>query len=146
MHGNLEALNACLGHAGEPGAERFGFLGDLVGYGAGAREVVEVVARYAAAGAVVLKGNHDEAIEEGGGYFNDAACAALQWARETLTVEQKDFLASLPLIVRHETVCFARASAAAPNGAGIGIGVTSGAGLAYSFGGTLAGAASPLNI
>ena len=34
IHGNLEALNACLGHARERGAERFGFLGDLVGYGA----------------------------------------------------------------------------------------------------------------
>jgi hypothetical protein len=30
-HGNLEALNACLGHARERGAERFGFLGDTVG-------------------------------------------------------------------------------------------------------------------
>lgn len=114
IHGNLEALNACLGHARERGAERFAFLGDLVGYGADARGVVEIVARYAEGGAVVVKGNHDEAIEEGGGYFNDAARAALQWARETLTEEQKAFLASLPLIVRNETVCFVHASAAAP--------------------------------
>ena len=114
IHGNLEALNACLGHARERGAERFGFLGDLVGYGADARGVVDVVARYAAAGAVVLKGNHDEAIAKRGGYFNDAARAALQWARETLTQEQKDFLASLPLVVRDEKVCFVHASAAAP--------------------------------
>jgi diadenosine tetraphosphatase ApaH/serine/threonine PP2A family protein phosphatase len=114
IHGNLEALQACLVHARERGAERFGFLGDLVGYGADARGVVEIVAEYAAEGAVVLKGNHDEAIEEGGGYFNDAARAALQWARETLTEEQKAFLASLPLVVRDETVCFVHASAAAP--------------------------------
>src|SRR6202171_5231435 len=92
IHGNLEALNACLGHARERGAERFGFLGDLVGYGADARGVVEVVARYAAAGAVVLKGNHDEAIEGRGGHFNDAARAALRWAREALPLEQEDFL------------------------------------------------------
>ena len=114
VHGNLHALNACLDHARERGAERFGFLGDLVGYGADARGVVEIVARYAEAGAVVLKGNHDEAIEGGGGYFNDAARAALQWARETLTEEQKAFLAALPLVVRDETVCFVHASAAAP--------------------------------
>jgi diadenosine tetraphosphatase ApaH/serine/threonine PP2A family protein phosphatase len=114
IHGNLEALLACLGHARERDAERFGFLGDLVGYGADARAVVEIVAQYAADGAVVLKGNHDEAIEEGGGYFNDAARAALQWARETLTEEQRAFLASLPLVVRRETVCFVHASAAAP--------------------------------
>src|SRR5436305_3510965 len=42
-------------------SERFVFLGDLVGYGADAREVVEVVARYAADGALVIKGNHDRA-------------------------------------------------------------------------------------
>ena len=88
IHGNLEALNACLDHARQRGAERFGFLGDLVGYGADASGVVEVVARYAEAGAVVLKGNHDQAIEEGSGYFNEAARAALQWAREMYVLKQ----------------------------------------------------------
>ena len=34
VHGNLEALNACLKHAGEHGVGRYAFLGDLVGYGA----------------------------------------------------------------------------------------------------------------
>lgn len=50
----------------------FGVVGRSGGLCAGAREVVEVVAGYAVAGAVVLKGNHDGAIEGGGGYFNDA--------------------------------------------------------------------------
>ena len=50
VHANLEALNACLTHAKSRGAERFAFLGDLVGYGADARAVVEVVCRYAARG------------------------------------------------------------------------------------------------
>ena len=89
-------------------------LGDLVGYGADARGVVEVVARYAATGAVVLKGNHDEAIAKRGGYFNDAARAALEWSARDAHPKQKDFLASLPLVVRHDTVCFVHASAAAP--------------------------------
>jgi diadenosine tetraphosphatase ApaH/serine/threonine PP2A family protein phosphatase len=114
IHGNLEALNACLDHAKGRGAERFVFLGDLVGYGADARGVVEVVARYAAEGAVVLKGNHDEAVEHAAGYFNDAARAAIEWARETLTGEQRRFLASLPLVVRQGEVCYVHASAAAP--------------------------------
>jgi diadenosine tetraphosphatase ApaH/serine/threonine PP2A family protein phosphatase len=114
IHANLEALNACLAHARGQGAERFAFLGDLVGYGADARGVVEVVARYAADGAVVLKGNHDEAIEKDGGYFNNAARAAIQWARETLTQEQKQFLSSLPLIERQGEICYVHASAAVP--------------------------------
>ncbi len=114
IHGNLEALNACLSHARGRGATRFAFLGDLVGYGADARGVVEVVVRYAAEGAVVLKGNHDEAIEGSGGYFNEAARAAIEWARETLTPDQKRFLAALPLVVRQGEVCYVHASAAAP--------------------------------
>jgi diadenosine tetraphosphatase ApaH/serine/threonine PP2A family protein phosphatase len=114
IHANLEALNACLAHARSRGAERFAFLGDFVGYGADARGVVETVSRYAADGALVLKGNHDEAIDKSGGYFNAASQAALQWARETLTHEQKRFLAELPLIERQGAVCYAHASAAAP--------------------------------
>jgi predicted phosphodiesterase len=114
IHGNLEALNACLSHARDRGAERYVFLGDLVGYGADAGGVVEVVVRYAARGAVVLKGNHDEAVEESGGYFNDAARAAIEWARETLTQDQRRFLATLPLVVRQGEACYVHASAAAP--------------------------------
>ena len=114
IHGNLEALNACLNHARGRGAERFVFLGDLVGYGADARSVVEVVARYAAEGAVVLKGNHDKAVEKMDGYFNDASRAAIEWARGTLTQDQKRFLATLPLVVRQGAACYVHASAAAP--------------------------------
>ena len=114
VHANLEALNACLDHARTRGAQRFVFLGDLVGYGADARGVVEVVSRYAAEGALVLKGNHDQAIERSAGYFNDASRAALEWARETLTQDQKRFLAGLPLVVREDEVCYVHASAAAP--------------------------------
>ena len=114
IHGNLEALNACLGHACKQGARRFVFLGDFVGYGADAREVVDTIVRYAADGAVVLMGNHDEAIEQRGGYFNEAARMSLEWARETLTSAQKAFLAALPLIVRDGEICYVHASAVAP--------------------------------
>ena len=62
IHGNLEALTACLKQARETGADRYAFLGDLVGYGADPQAVVDTVARYAAQGAIVVKGNHDEAI------------------------------------------------------------------------------------
>jgi len=114
VHANLEALHACLTHARGRGAQRFAFLGDLVGYGADARAVVEVVGGYAAQGALVLKGNHDEAIDKSAGYFNDASQAALQWARDTLSAEQKRFLAALPLIAREGAVCYVHASAALP--------------------------------
>jgi diadenosine tetraphosphatase ApaH/serine/threonine PP2A family protein phosphatase len=114
IHGNIEALNACLDHARGRGAVSFAFLGDFVGYGADARSVVEVVAGYAARGAVVLKGNHDEAVEQSNSYFNDAARAAIEWARDTLTDEQRHFLAALPFVVRQGETCYVHASAAAP--------------------------------
>ena len=114
IHANLEALDACLRHARERGVERHAFLGDFVGYGADPAGVVEIVERYAEEGAVVLKGNHDEAVEKMGGYFNDASRAAIEWARETLTQEQKRFLATLPLVVRQGAVCYVHASAAFP--------------------------------
>ena len=114
IHANLPALEACLRHAHERGADSYAFLGDFVGYGADASSVVDIVARYAAEGAVVIKGNHDEAIEKSGSYFTDAAQAAIDWARETLSEAQKRFLASLPLIEREGDVCYVHASAAVP--------------------------------
>jgi len=114
VHGNLEALSACLKHASEAGADRYAFLGDLVGYGADPQAVVDTVARYAAQGAVVVKGNHDEAIERTPRYMNDSVRAVADWTREVLSDEGKVFLASLPLCVREPDFCFVHASAASP--------------------------------
>ena len=77
IHANLEALEACLRHAHDRGVERYAFLGDFVGYGADAVGVVAAIERFARDGAIVLKGNHDQAIEKAAGYFNDAARASL---------------------------------------------------------------------
>jgi diadenosine tetraphosphatase ApaH/serine/threonine PP2A family protein phosphatase len=114
IHGNLEALNACLKHASEHGVERHAFLGDLVGYGADPQAVVDIVASYAATGAVVVKGNHDEAVEKTPSYMNDSVRAVIDWTRAALTADAKAVLSSLPLIVRQEEMCFVHASAAAP--------------------------------
>jgi len=114
IHANLEALEACLSHARDRGAERYAFLGDFVGYGADAAAVVATVERFARDGAIVLKGNHDQAIEKAAGYFNDAARASLTWARETLDSAQKRFLAELPLVRRDGETCYVHASAAFP--------------------------------
>jgi diadenosine tetraphosphatase ApaH/serine/threonine PP2A family protein phosphatase len=114
VHANLEALEACLLHARESGAGRYAFLGDLVGYGADPQAVVDIVARYAAGGAVVVKGNHDEAIASSAAYMNDMALEAIEWTRGALSTEAKAFLAGLPLCVREESMCFVHASAAFP--------------------------------
>jgi len=114
IHANAQALDACLAHAQARGAARFVFLGDLVGYGADSQAVVRTVAARVADGAVAIKGNHDEAIGQRAGYFNDAAQAALDHARATLDPDDKRFLSQLPLIVREADICFVHASAASP--------------------------------
>ena len=115
IHANLEALEACLRHARERAASRYAFLGDLVGYGADPAGVVAIVERHAADGATAIKGNHDQAIEKPGSYFNAPTKESLDWARGVLSEAQKRFLAQLPLIVRDDEVCYVHASAASPH-------------------------------
>lgn len=114
IHANLEALNACLEHARTSGVERFAFLGDLVGYGADPGAVIDIVAGHASRGAIVVKGNHDAAIEGPAEYLNRSATAAIEWTRTQLTPEQRKFVGELPLLAREEEACFVHASAARP--------------------------------
>jgi diadenosine tetraphosphatase ApaH/serine/threonine PP2A family protein phosphatase len=114
VHSNLEALEACLAHARAQGADRFAFLGDLVGYGADPEAVVERVRELHALGAIVVKGNHDEGVDGPASYFNDAARQALDWTRTRLAPAQRAFLAGLPLVAREDALFFVHASARAP--------------------------------
>ena len=115
IHSNLDALRACLKHAREAEVDRYAFLGDLVGYGAEPGAVVDLIGDYAAHGAVVVKGNHDQAIETNRlASMSDGAAEALEWTRRVLTPEQKKFLAELPLTVRDGELCFVHASADSP--------------------------------
>jgi diadenosine tetraphosphatase ApaH/serine/threonine PP2A family protein phosphatase len=115
IHSNLEALSACLEHAQALGAERYAFLGDLVGYGADPLAVLGIVAEHAAKGAVVVLGNHDAAVlGEPVKGLNSSAQAAVDWTRAQLGGGERAFLAGLPLTVRQENILFVHASAAAP--------------------------------
>ena len=114
IHSNLEALQACLKHASERRAERFAFLGDLVGYGADPGPVVDVVADYVARGAVAVKGNHDDAIVNRTRDLSEAARESIDWTRGVLSDQQKLFLASLPSSVREDSIYFVLSSAEVP--------------------------------
>jgi diadenosine tetraphosphatase ApaH/serine/threonine PP2A family protein phosphatase len=114
IHANLEALQACLKHARANGAGRFAFLGDYVGYGADPAAVVAILMGYAADGAILVKGNHEDAVAASAAYMNDAVRESIALAREQLSAEQKGFLSALPLAVRQSDMFFVHASAAAP--------------------------------
>jgi diadenosine tetraphosphatase ApaH/serine/threonine PP2A family protein phosphatase len=116
IHSNLEALTACLSHAEGLGAEGFAFLGDLVGYGADPVAVVDIVMAYAAGGARVVMGNHDQAaVGATRKPMHDNAERAIEWTRARLRPEQLAFLAALPLTARDGARLFVHASAAAPD-------------------------------
>jgi diadenosine tetraphosphatase ApaH/serine/threonine PP2A family protein phosphatase len=114
VHSNLPALEACLRHAREQRATQFAFLGDLIGYGPDPAAVINVVR--SVADAIVIKGNHDDAIqnEPKTRDLNDVAYDVITWTRNALNAEQRDFLASLPLIVRKDDVCYVHSSADQP--------------------------------
>lgn len=116
LHANLEAVTACLAHARAEGAERYAFVGDLVGYGADPEAVLELVMGHAAAGAIVVRGNHDAAaIGDGAERMNATAEEAIRWTQRRLSARHRAFLESLPLTVREDDRLFVHASAHLPD-------------------------------
>jgi diadenosine tetraphosphatase ApaH/serine/threonine PP2A family protein phosphatase len=115
IHGNREALTACLADAERAGADRHVFLGDLVGYGADPAWVIDLAAEMVEAGAVAVLGNHDAAVLNPSETMNAVASAAIAWTRTRLTEAHRSFLARLPLTVDEGARLFVHASASAPD-------------------------------
>lgn len=112
VHANAEALQAVLADARARGAGAFAFLGDFVGYGADPAAVVDTVRALAAAGAVVVRGNHDEAVVQGPSeHMHPDARAVVAWTRAQLNDAQLAFLAALPLTATRDTWLYVHANA-----------------------------------
>ena len=114
IHGNREALSACLADAERAGADRYVFLGDLVGYGADPGWVVDRVAAMLVAGAVAVLGNHDAAAVNPSETMGALAQTAIDWTRGQLSEAQLALLAALPLTVEEGDRLFVHASGCAP--------------------------------
>jgi diadenosine tetraphosphatase ApaH/serine/threonine PP2A family protein phosphatase len=93
IHGNIEALDACI--AAAPAHDLVMNLGDLVGYGASPNEVVD---RSRELGHTFVRGNHDRAVSGLTDLkdFNQIAAIAALWTREQLSAEKIEWLRSLP--------------------------------------------------
>jgi len=116
IHGNREALDACLLDAERAGAERYVFLGDLVGYGPDPGYVVDHVAQLVRDGkAQALRGNHDQAVYDPSEDMGRLAKSAIDWTRPKLDAAQVDFLKALPLTIEEGDRLFVHASACAPH-------------------------------
>ena len=96
IHSNLEALEAVLADARERECTQFVCLGDVVGYNANPHECVE---RVRAMDCPIVKGNHDEqaSLNESSRDFNELAEHAIEWTRNNLTEEDKEWLRGLRL-------------------------------------------------
>jgi diadenosine tetraphosphatase ApaH/serine/threonine PP2A family protein phosphatase len=114
IHGNREALEACLASVREKNADRHVFLGDFVGYGADPGFVIDTVMPLMEQGAIGLLGNHDSAAVGNPESMNDDAARAIAWTRAQLNDRQLDFLAGLPFTAQDGDVLYVHASADAP--------------------------------
>jgi diadenosine tetraphosphatase ApaH/serine/threonine PP2A family protein phosphatase len=94
IHGNLEALEACLDAA--PDYDRVANLGDVVGYGGSPNQTVELVR---AMGPINVRGNHDRCCcgLEDPTSFNPIAAEAANWTRCELSDRNLDWLRELPI-------------------------------------------------
>lgn len=114
IHANRLALEACLSQARALGADRFVFLGDLVGYGPEPEEVVQGVRHLCERGAIAIMSNHDHAAVSAGGRMNGDATRAMAWTRSRLSADSLGFLARLPLTAMDEDRLYVHADAASP--------------------------------
>jgi diadenosine tetraphosphatase ApaH/serine/threonine PP2A family protein phosphatase len=114
IHGNREALTACLADAERRNADRYVFLGDLVGYGADPGWVVDRVMESAGRGALAILGNHDSAAAGADESMNDTAQQAIEWTRRQLSAAQRGFLEKLPLSAEDGARLYVHASAYEP--------------------------------
>jgi diadenosine tetraphosphatase ApaH/serine/threonine PP2A family protein phosphatase len=89
-------------------------LGDYVGYGADPEWSVDAVMGLVDAGAVAVRGNHDNAIGAGGETMNAEAQAAIEWTRGRLGPAQRRFLADLPLSLNEDDRLYVHSEASNP--------------------------------
>lgn len=96
IHANLEALETVLEEAKPLGYDKLLLLGDLVGYGADPNAICERVRELKPD--ALIRGNHDKVgsgVESPEG-FNAVARSAIKWTYETLTKDNREWLAALP--------------------------------------------------
>jgi diadenosine tetraphosphatase ApaH/serine/threonine PP2A family protein phosphatase len=114
IHGNLQALDACLAHARAQKTQRFAFLGDMVGYGAQPSEVLERIMLLTEEGAIVLKGNHDEMAVTPPPVPKTIGDSTADWTHRQLNGSQREWIDNLPLIHHMDSVLLVHASVDAP--------------------------------
>ena len=94
IHANLEALQTVLEDSKKERCTHYACLGDVVGYNANPKECLDIVRGM---GMPCVKGNHDEycSSESNLEGFNPHAAEAVNWTRQQLTDEDRQWLRDL---------------------------------------------------
>ncbi len=114
IHANRQAFAACLAQALDFGAERNVLLGDYVGYGADPDSTVKAVMDLVDKGAVAVRGNHDNAVNDTREQLNVEAQIVIEWTRGELGSAERRFLEQLPLTRNDDDRLYVHADASSP--------------------------------
>jgi putative phosphoesterase len=93
-HGNVEAFEKGLAILNRLGADQMVFLGDAVGYFAGAEVISSLMHRSLS---VIIRGNHDEMLLSGDVSADRERVYRLERVRQVLTSSERDFVSAWPL-------------------------------------------------
>lgn len=115
IHANREALDAVREAVAAEAPDRIVIAGDIVGYGPDPAYAVEIAADYAARGAHVVLGNHDQAVLEEGHGMTQIARDSVDWTRHQLSERHRTFLRELPMTIADEDRLYVHASAHEPD-------------------------------
>jgi diadenosine tetraphosphatase ApaH/serine/threonine PP2A family protein phosphatase len=114
IHANRQAFSAYLNVARARGAEQIICLGDYVGYGADPEWTVDVVMDLVNAGALAIRGNHDNAVGMKAETMNAEAQTVIEWTRGRLNLAQRRFIAQLPFALEQDDRLYVHSEASQP--------------------------------
>lgn len=102
IHSNLEAFQAVLADAQEQKVTHYACVGDIVGYNANPRECLKLVQEL---NCIAVRGNHDHycSHDEDLNGFHPLAADAVDWTRQQLSEEQRQYLRKLKFKVLVES-------------------------------------------
>jgi predicted phosphodiesterase len=113
IHANLNALNKVLKEIDKLNIDTLVCLGDIVGYGAEANEVSNLIRKNCD---FVVLGNHDASVigKLDYTYHYKAAKDAIDWTRNILTEDNLEWLISLPYKIKIKDISFTHGSPVSP--------------------------------
>ncbi len=114
IHANQLALEASLAQCAALGVGKLIVLGDIVGYGPDPEAVTARIMALQQDGAIVVKGNHDEAVSSGTFGMNEVAAQAILWSRPRLSETSKNFLGAMPMRHDMDGLLFVHSEASQP--------------------------------